>query len=121
VLPCHSPAAFKPHILLPTSSPRTLFACCVIVALQPCPAHTVTPDQFNPGNATVADLQAAEAVTSADQCSTLPGYGWVDGVATPCSIGYWAHGFDNQVGGMLAIGCKSLAFHWPQGCRAYSL
>lgn len=74
---------------------------CALAALQPCPAHTVTPDQVVPEDAQPdSELYASvtsNAVTSMDQCSTLPGYGWDDGRAVPCSVGHYAPGFHNQV------------------------
>lgn len=76
----------------------------VLAPLQPCPAYTVTPDQFAPEDMAEGDFQASatssasmDVITSLDQCSTMPGYGWEDGVAVPCPIGYWAHGYDNGV------------------------
>jgi hypothetical protein len=69
-----------------------------------CPANTVTPDQISAEDAApepTAELHAAvtsNAVTSADQCSALPGYGWDGGVSMPCELGYYAPGYDNQVG-----------------------
>jgi hypothetical protein len=77
---------------------------CSCFLLQACPANTVTPDQISAEDAApepTTELQAAvtsNAVTSADQCSALPGYGWDGGVSVPCELGYYAPGYDNQVG-----------------------
>jgi hypothetical protein len=80
---------------------------CLLGVLQPCPANTVTPDMVNPEE-TAADSEfhasvTTNAVTSMDQCSTIPGYGWDDGSAVPCTIGTYAPGYDNQVRCCLAV------------------
>ena len=86
------------RLLIHPCAPRLL---CALAAPQPCPAHTVTADQVVPEDAQPdSELYASvtsNAVTSMDQCSTLPGYGWGDGQAVPCSVGFYAPGFDNQV------------------------
>lgn len=57
--------------------------CPAVAPLQPCPAHMITPDMIPnsssssslSGQASV-DAAAATAVTSVEQCITLPGYGF---------------------------------------------
>lgn len=55
----------------------------------------------------------SEAVTSAEQCSTMPGYGWENGVSVPCELGYYAPGYDNQV-------CVGAGFHPQAGVTPLS-
>lgn len=61
--------------------------------LQPCGPHLVTPDQLTlPGIPT----QPVPVLTTSEQCTTQPGYGYEDGRAVPCPIGFWAAGYDNS-------------------------
>lgn len=48
----------------------------------------------------------------------MPGYGWEDGVAVPCPIGYWAHGYDNQVRTTCA---KQASLHGQVGVGSTSI
>lgn len=53
----------------------------------------MTPDQVTlPG----ISPQSSPVLTTTGQCTTQPGYGYEDGRAVPCSIGYWAAGYDNN-------------------------
>jgi len=74
-------------VLFKSLNPLAKCLMCV-PALQPCPEHTITPDML-PAVTTLQGQSAAAAhdaiiLTSAQQCLTVPGYGWQAGRATRC-------------------------------------
>lgn len=70
-----------------------LASAVVLVLPQPCGPHFVTPDQITLPS---IPTQQSAVLTTSEQCTTQPGFGYEDGRAVPCPIGFWAAGYDNS-------------------------
>lgn len=59
--------------------------------VQACPENTVTSDMF-----VAPATPGRPPYTSPDSCLSPPGWGWYNGVATICAVGYYKPGYNNM-------------------------